>query len=63
MRMSEESDVIEELKRRARSRTVNARVSQRAKLVRLFGNDGGFFWLDQSIHEVGISRNTPEKQH
>jgi transposase len=34
--MPEETDVIEELKRRARSRAVNARVSQRAKLVLLF---------------------------
>ena len=34
--MPEQTDVVEELKRRARSRTVNARVSQRAKLVLLF---------------------------
>ena len=31
-----DADVIEELKRRARSRTVSTRVSQRAKLVLLF---------------------------
>jgi transposase len=34
--MPENTDVIEELKRRSRSRTVSARVSQRAKLILLF---------------------------